>query len=89
MTLLLVILFISGYILIALEHQTGISKSAIALLLGILLWTFIPHTDNEIINHLGDTARDFILPARAMTIVEWIDTHNGFTLITNHITITQ
>lgn len=30
MTLLLVILFISGYILIALEHQTGISKSAIA-----------------------------------------------------------
>lgn len=49
-------LFISGYILIALEHQTGISKSAIALLLGILLWTFIPHTDNEIINHLGDTA---------------------------------
>ena len=56
MTLLLVILFISGYILIALEHQTGISKSAIALLLGILLWTFIPHTDNEIINHLGDTA---------------------------------
>lgn len=21
-----------------------------------------------------------------MTIVEWIDTHNGFTLITNHIT---
>ena len=28
MALLLVILFISGYILIALEHQTGINKSA-------------------------------------------------------------
>ena len=86
MTLLLVILFISGYILIALEHQTGISKSAIALLLGILLWTFIPHTDNEIINHLGDTAEILFYLLGAMTIVEWIDTHNGFTLITNHIT---
>ena len=86
MTLLLVILFISGYILIALEHQTGISKSAIALLLGILLWTFIPHTDNEIINHLGDTAEILFYLLGTMTIVEWIDTHNGFTLITNHIT---
>lgn len=49
MALLLVILFISGYILIALEHQTRINKSAIALLLGTLLWTLIPHTDNEIL----------------------------------------
>ena len=86
MTLLLVILFISGYILIALEHQTGINKSAIALLLGTLLWTLIPHTDNEIINHLGDTAEILFYLLGAMTIVEWIDTHNGFTLITNHIT---
>ena len=86
MTLLLVILFISGYILIALEHQTGISKSAIALLLGTLLWTLIPHTDNEIINHLGDTAEILFYLLGAMTIVEWIDTHNGFTLITDHIT---
>lgn len=86
MALLLVILFISGYILIALEHQTGINKSAIALLLGTLLWTLIPHTDNEIINHLGDTAEILFYLLGAMTIVEWIDTHNGFTLITDHIT---
>lgn len=42
MTLLLVILFISGYILIALEHQTGISKSAIALLLEYFIMDFHP-----------------------------------------------
>lgn len=86
MTLLLVILFISGYTLIALEHKTGINKSAIALLLGILLWTLIPHTDKEIINHLGDTAEILFYLLGAMTIVEWIDTHNGFSLITDHIT---
>lgn len=77
MTLLLVILFISGYILIALEHQTGISKSAIALLLGILLWTFIPHTDNEIINHLGDTAEILFYLLGAMTIVNGLTPTTG------------
>lgn len=30
-------MFVIGYIFIALEHQTGINKTAIALLLGILL----------------------------------------------------
>ena len=97
MALLLVILFISGYILIALEHQTRINKSAIALLLGTLLWTLIPHTDNEIINHLGDTAEILFYLLGAMTIVEWIDTHNkgqtnldltGATLIPDYEAVT-
>ena len=85
MTLGLIILFISGYMLIALEHQININKSAIALLLGIILWTLIPHTDNEIINHLGDTAEILFYLLGAMTIVEWVDTHNGFARITHHI----
>ena len=33
----MIVMFVIGYILIALEHQTGIIKTAIALLLGILL----------------------------------------------------
>lgn len=85
MTLVLIILFISGYVLIAFEHQININKSAIALLLGIILWIFIPHTDNEIINHLGDTAEILFYLLGAMTIVEWVDTHNGFARITQHI----
>ena len=40
----------------------------------------------KFINHLGDTAEILFYLLGAMTIVEWIDTHNGFTLITNHIT---
>lgn len=86
MILLLTSIFILGYILIALEHQTGINKSAIALLLGISLWTLIQHTDSEIVEHLGDIAEILFYLLGAMTIVEWIDTHEGFDLITRHIT---
>ena len=86
MILLLTSIFILGYVLIALEHQTGINKSAIALLLGISLWTLIQHTDNEIVEHLGDIAEILFYLLGAMTIVEWIDTHEGFDLITRHIT---
>ena len=39
-------MFVIGYIFIALEHQTGINKTAIALLLGILLWVMLSSTDD-------------------------------------------
>ena len=70
MILLLTSIFILGYVLIALEHQTGINKSAIALLLGISLWTLIQHTDNEIVEHLGDIAEILFYLLGAMTIVD-------------------
>ena len=35
----MILLFIAGYTLIALEHKTGINKTAIALILCIALWT--------------------------------------------------
>lgn len=35
----MILLFIAGYTLIALENKTGINKTAIALVLSILLWT--------------------------------------------------
>ena len=39
MTTLIIIIFIIGYILIALSETIGINKAAIALLLGVILWT--------------------------------------------------
>ena len=39
--ILIVIVFILGYCLIALEHPLKINKSASALLLGVLLWTLL------------------------------------------------
>ena len=42
-------MFVIGYIFIALEHQTGINKTAIALLLGILLWVMYIFSGPQII----------------------------------------
>ena len=39
-----ILLFIAGYTLIALEHKTGINKTAIALILCIALWTLYGYT---------------------------------------------
>ena len=38
MFVLMIVLFIVGYTIIALEHPLKINKSATALLLGVLLW---------------------------------------------------
>lgn len=39
MTVIMLIVFVLGYVLIALEHKLQLNKTAIALTLGILLWT--------------------------------------------------
>ncbi|WP_251620710.1 sodium:proton antiporter NhaD [Odoribacter lunatus] len=47
----MMLLFIIGYVLIALENKTGINKTAIALILSILLWTlYISLPPAQIIN---------------------------------------
>lgn len=38
MFILMIVLFVVGYVLIALEHPIKVSKSATALFLGIILW---------------------------------------------------
>ena len=91
MILTIIITFILGYTLIALERQIGVSKTAIALILGITLWVFALFqtkldVNTQIIEHLGNTAEILFYLLGAMTIVEWVDTHEGFNLITKHIT---
>lgn len=91
MILAIIIIFILGYTLIALERQIGINKTAIALILGITLWVFALYQtglniNTQITEHLGNTAEILFYLLGAMTIVEWVDTHGGFELITKHIT---
>ncbi|MDU1903815.1 MAG: sodium:proton antiporter NhaD [Dysgonomonas sp.] len=114
---LMAILFVIGYICIALEHVIHVNKSATALLLGTLLWTclaFSPPTallvypdfqaflssnpessflswltHHPLLEHLGETAEILFFLLGAMTIVELIDTHKGFALITDKITTTK
>lgn len=93
MTTYIILAFIIGYVLIAIEHYVNINKAAIALLTGVVCWLFYivdsthpHHVSEELLTHLGEISGILFFLLGAMTIVELIDAHNGFDLVTNLIT---
>lgn len=113
----IVVVFIAGYLAIALEHRLHINKAASAMLIGVLCWTlyaldagnlvrpeFIPESFLEAAQEEGvtDVAHAFLVEEQllrltgevagilfflmgAMMIVEVVDAHEGFRLITRLI----
>jgi Na+/H+ antiporter NhaD/arsenite permease-like protein len=96
MSALLIIVFVIGYLAIAFEHQIKINKTASAMLTGVLCWTvyvlWSPDKEpvvEELSLHLGSIAEILFFLLGAMTIVELIDAHQGFRLVTDRITTTD
>lgn len=132
MFILMIVIFVLGYLAIALEHPLKIDKAASALLIGSLTWVafifgaqdilmsgissswniFLEHQQaialaaghsfevnhetyidfivhNQIIEHLGDISEILFFLLGAMTIVEIIDHHQGFKLVTDSIKTTS
>ncbi|MDP2030805.1 MAG: sodium:proton antiporter NhaD [Thiobacillus sp.] len=92
----LVIIFIVAYAAIALEHPLNINKSASALIGAGLLWTIyaLSTGDHHLVSEqLGEslmgTAQIVFFLMGAMTIVEVVDAHNGFDVITTRIKTTS
>lgn len=92
----IIIIFIIGYACITLEHTIGINKSAIALITAGLCWTFYifsgthhNEVNNQLLEHLSNASGILFFLLGAMTIVELIDTHDGFEIITSKITTTN
>jgi Na+/H+ antiporter NhaD/arsenite permease-like protein len=88
----LVVIFAISYALIALEHPLNINKSASALIGAGLLWTVYalsvgdaPRVGAELGESLVSTAQIVFFLMGAMAIVELIDAHNGFDVITSRI----
>ncbi|MBS1155756.1 MAG: sodium/proton antiporter, NhaD family [Proteobacteria bacterium] len=88
----LVVIFVVAYAAIALEHPLKVNKSASALMGAGLLWTIYalslgdPHTVSEQLGEsLMGTAQIVFFLMGAMTIVEVVDAHNGFEVITQRI----
>ena len=88
----LVVIFIIAYAAIALEHPLNINKSASALIGAGLLWTVyaLSTGDTHLVSEqLGEsimgTAQIIFFLMGAMTIVEVVDAHNGFDVITSRI----
>ena len=95
-TALIIIVFVLGYIAIAFEHPLKLNKAASALITGVLCWTIYilqsnsTHTvSEELLHHLGEIASILFFLLGAMTIVELIDSHNGFDIITERIKTTS
>ncbi|MBA2745781.1 MAG: sodium:proton antiporter NhaD [Flavisolibacter sp.] len=93
MGLMIIAVFILGYLAIAFEHILKVNKAAIALVTGILCWTLytviakdINLVAGSLTEHLGDLSQILFFLLGAMTIVELIDAHDGFEIITKKIT---
>ncbi|MBR1176971.1 sodium:proton antiporter NhaD [Bradyrhizobium sp. KB893862 SZCCT0404] len=89
-------IFVLAYAAIALEHPLGVNKSASALLGAGLLWTIyaVATGDHALVGRqldesVGSTAQIVFFLIGAMTIVEVIDAHDGFEVITSLIRTTS
>ncbi len=94
---LIIAIFALGYLAIILEHYIKVNKTSVALLSAGLCWTvyvlFSPkpiHEDLEALNHhLSNIAQIIFFLMGAMALVELIDSHRGFKLITDFIATTS
>ncbi len=102
--IVVIIIFVLGYMAIALEHNIKVDKAAPALLIAVLCWTvyivsqgILPHDEDMIhkivhgheqglLTHLAETSQILFFLLCAMTIVEVVDAHQGFEVITKRIT---
>ncbi|OEC35798.1 Na+/H+ antiporter NhaD [Pseudomonas cuatrocienegasensis] len=104
---LMALIFVLGYLCIALEHPLKIDKAASALLTAVFCWTVLilgadvilpligsgtagafdngHHVTEELRHHLGEISEILFFLMGAMTIVELIDAHEGFKVITDRI----
>lgn len=90
---LLVAIFVIAYAAIAFEHPLKINKSVPALIGAGLLWTiyavYTGHVTEQLNETLSSTAQIIFFLMGAMAIVEVIDAHDGFEVITDRIKTTQ
>ena len=103
MLIAIILTFIIGYATIVFEHPLKLDKSVPALIMGAVVWALISlghfpvvdhhshiaEQDEVLLHHIGKVAEILFFLLGAMTIVELIDLHRGFAVITNRIRTTQ
>ena len=92
----MLVIFVLGYIAIAFEHPLKIDKAASALIIGALGWALYAfsgvdfhHLGEHLSHHVVDIAEILFFLLGAMTIVEIVDAHQGFAIITDKINTTK
>lgn len=88
----LILLFLTGYLAIIFERFLHVNKAAVALVLGVLCWMlYFAYQDGNVSftavgEHISDVAQIIFFLFAAMVIVELVDSHQGFKMITNLFT---
>ena len=86
-------LFVLGYIAIVMEHFIHINKTAVALFVAVVLWAVYilsstAHLQEDLARfgeHVSDISQILFFLMGAMTLVELVDAHKGFKIITDLI----
>jgi len=97
MIVTIILVFVIGYIAIAFEHPLDINKTATALVTGVLCWTIyalasgVPplELEHQLMTPIGEIASIVFFLLAAMTVVELVDAHQGFQVVTDRITTTK
>ena len=95
--ILILIVFILGYLAIIFEYTFKVNKTGVALFIAVLCWSIyfssshLPLSEDiKILNeHLADVSQIIFFLLGAMTLVELIDTHKGFKIVTDVIRTTS
>lgn len=93
----ILIVFIIGYAAITLEHFIKINKATSALLMSILTWAILfqtPFCEDKsnltcFLEQFGDISQVIFFLLGALAIVEMINSHHGFSLISQWISVSS
>lgn len=89
MTFFILLVFVVGYLAIVFEHPLKIHKTASALIMAVLTWMFVFLSSDQTAmlgEKMSETAQIIFFLMGAITLVEVIDAHKGFRLVTEFIT---
>jgi Na+/H+ antiporter NhaD/arsenite permease-like protein len=89
--------FIIGYVFITIEHVVNVNKATTAILMAIICWCIqftnpaweYRHNVESLGHHLASISQIVFFLLGALTIVETINVHRGFNLISDCIQITS
>jgi Na+/H+ antiporter NhaD/arsenite permease-like protein len=90
------LVFILGYLAITLEHPLKIDKAASALVTAVLCWMLyiLSESDKEAVTHhltlhMGEISEILFFLLGAMVVVELIDAHDGFEIVSDYVRTTD
>ncbi len=96
MNITILIIFILGYLAIAFEQPIKLNKAASALITGVLCWVVFIYfnydkdaVNEQLMHHFGEISGILFFLLGAMVIVELIDAHDGFEIISERVKSTK